>query len=70
MEETHAKSAPVPAPAAFDEYMSTFTGVFGDELYRAHQSDADPEMTAALADCVEAGLMTWGHPLRLPASVS
>jgi hypothetical protein len=65
-----AEAAPAPAPAAFDAYMGAFTGVFGEELYRAHQSDADPEMTAALADCVEAGLMVWGNPLRLPVSVS
>ena len=57
-------------PAAFDEYMAKVTAVFGDELYQVHQSDAHPEMTAALADCVEAGLLVWGDPLALPSQVA
>ena len=64
-------SAPSAADsAAFDQYMGRFTALFGEELFAVHQSDANPELTAALADCVEAGLLVWGDPLKLPNHVS
>jgi hypothetical protein len=53
----------------FESYMNNFTELFGEDLYKLHQSDAHPEMTAVLADCVEAGLLVWGSPLRLPETV-
>jgi Na+-translocating ferredoxin:NAD+ oxidoreductase RnfC subunit len=65
-----AASPAATSTGAFEEYMAMFTTLFGEELYRAHQSDAHVEMTAVLADCVEAGLLVWGSPLKLPQVVS
>lgn len=61
-------TASASAQLAFERYMGQFTEMFGEELYQMHESDANPEMTAALADCVEVGLLVWGNPLRLPAA--